>query len=142
MTTAVAPEAAWPLAELPSCLIWMGRSSTAFISTFWRGASARHVRRSYRRVENSSAHRHERGTHGKRHLARNGLCAFQPKRRLACYGCMPRPTRLAHRSGHCPVRELLDYLSKNDVPWAVATSGRLETPDQRLRHLAFHRPCR
>ena len=49
----------------------------------WRKALA-DVRRSHRRVENSSAHRHERGTHGKRHFAQTGyaLSAEQAARLL------------------------------------------------------------
>ena len=37
-------------------------------------------------------------------------------------------TRLGHQVHPLPgVRELLDYLTENENPWAVATSGRMET---------------
>ena len=41
---------------------------------------------------------------------------------------MPRTTAMSASTRALPgARELLDYLSDNEIPWAIATSGRMET---------------
>ena len=57
-------------------------------------------------------------------------CFVKPRSRStmsACVACARRMPPLTSRAPIAGARELLAWLSEADIPWAIATSGRMET---------------